>query len=453
MKSMKSLLAVTALAAPAFGQYGYRQMNLVSNLPELNPQIVDPLMLDAWGISLRPAGQGGHFWISNAGSGNTTLYVGDVPGVPLYQDNLRVIDIPNSALYANLPDTTSQPTGQVFSGWGDNTDFNLNSFGGNGPAKFLFCGLEGTIAGWRDGMPQAVTVIDRSSEGAMYTGMAVTTNTNGNRILACNINLERLEMYDQNFNEIAIPAGKFKDPTVPITHVPYNITALNGKLYMGWAHIGDDPGEEDLYPGYGYISEFDNEGNLLRSFEHTLELNGPWGMAVAPADFGEFSGKLLATQFGSGRVAAWDLETGEFEGVMRDVDGNPIEIDGIWGATFGNGLSLGYANRLYVTAGPNGEEDGLFASLRTAIGGDADGDDDVDIDDFGVLAARFNQPADFFAEGDFNKSGVVDIDDFAILAGNFNVGQGQTLARGTVPEPESLAALLVAAGHRRRRRA
>src|SRR5881394_3140630 len=114
---------LAACAGSASAQNTYATINLVANSAAYSPQIVDPLLLDGWGITIRPAGAGGHFWITNAGSGTTTTYVGDVPGIPLYQDALTVVPIPPGRLQTAVdPDATSEPSGQVYAGW-SSTDF------------------------------------------------------------------------------------------------------------------------------------------------------------------------------------------------------------------------------------------------------------------------------------------------------------------------------------------
>lgn len=350
-----------AAAAPFERINAYRVVNLVANRPEFHPQIVDPLLADGWGIAIRPPGAGGHFWIMNAASGTTTTYVGDVPGVPLYQDALRVVNVPTSRLYQHLPDTVSRPTGIVYTGDAQD-EFVVTSEGIIGGAKFLFAALDGTISGWTTNQTRAVNLIDRSGEGAMYTGLAATQLAHGNRIFAADFGLEQVEVYDAQFREVYVP-GTWRDSAVPLTYSVWNMQILDGRLFVTWARQGDDPGEEDHHPGYGYISEFDFDGNVIASFEHRLELNAPWGLAIAPANFGAMSGKLLVGNFADGKILAYDLGTRRFIDFLRDGAGEPIVVDGLWGMLFGNGVRLGYTNHLYFAAGPNNEEDGVFGKI------------------------------------------------------------------------------------------
>ncbi len=341
----------------------YEQVNLVANKAEFNPTImVDPLLADGWGITIRPPGAGGHFWIANAMSGTTTTYVGDVPGVPLHQDELKVVRIPASRLYYPHPDKLSQPTGQVYTGHSE-TDFVVCGEGITGPSKFVFVTLDGNVCGWTTGQTEAVAMFDHSVEASMFTGCAVTDYPSGNRLYVCDMGLESFIVLDHEFRRVPV-AGDFKHPEQTTdTYAPYNMWFHAGELYTTFARVGDDPGEEDTYPGYGYIGVFDTEGRFLRSFEHRMELNAPWGMAIAPGDFGALGGTLLVSNFGDGTIVAYERETGKYIDYLRDAEGRPIMIDGIWGILFGNGVRLGQTNHLYFAAGPNQEEDGIFGKL------------------------------------------------------------------------------------------
>lgn len=413
-----AMAGVLLICAPgATAQNAYVQTNLVANRAEFAPQIVDPLLANPWGIALRPPGAGGHIWTSNAASGTTTTYVGDVPGLPLYQDELKVVEIPKSQLYDNLDEWVSQPTGQVYNG--SASDFWISDGSVEGSARFIFVALDGNITAWTTGMSKAVTVVDDSLSGSMYSGIAVETKDSGNRIYVCNFGLERLDIFDHEFKRITVD-GDFKDPNVPLTFSHYNIQYMDGRLFVAWARIGDDPGEEDNYPGYGYLSEFDTEGHLLKSYEHVREIDSPWGLAIAPANFGALSNTLLVANFGDGTTIAFDRETGEFVDYLRGTDGEPIAVDGIWGLTFGNGVRLGYANHLYFTAGPNVEVDGILGKFAPPwVTGDLNCDGSVDFADIDGFAAALIGNATYAEQypwcaaylADSNGDGQVDFND------------------------------------------
>jgi uncharacterized protein (TIGR03118 family) len=148
---------------------------------------------------------------------------------------------------------------------------------------------------------------------------------------------------------------------------PFNILDLGGHLFVAYADFdpeSDEGQEQILGAGLGHVVEYNEDGTLVKDFHTHGVLNAPWGMAIAPASFGTFANDLLVANFGDGTISAFDLASGDFVGYLRDPDTKIISIDGLWGITFGNGVSLGDANALYFTAGPNNEEDGLFGRLN-----------------------------------------------------------------------------------------
>lgn len=406
--------------ALAGGANAYLQTRLVANDAKYNPTaLVDPYLVNPWGIALRPPGAGGHIWTSNAGTGTTTTYIGDVlspvgggAAIPLYQDGLKVIPIVTSARDLDLVQTASDGiatvTGQVYNAASDlpgqPVEFHVSgpavnfSNGSNagidaGSAKFIFVTQEGTINAWRTktdpGMLEAVVIkdysgIDYAAEGLIarpgFNGVAMTTDhwstdaggnaVADNRLYVADFANGRVMSFDNQWNEISAP-GMFERPAdLSITYHPFNVQVLgDGRIYVAWAENSfeiDEPTEEIPGAGFGRIVAYDRDGNMLQDFAGHELLNAPWGMVIAPEEFGAFGGDLLVANFGDGTIVAFDLETGDQKGYLRDADGEIISIDGIWGLTFGNGWSLGDANSLYFTAGPNEERDGILGRLTVA---------------------------------------------------------------------------------------
>jgi uncharacterized protein (TIGR03118 family) len=119
--------------------------------------------------------------------------------------------------------------------------------------------------------------------------------------------------------------------------------------------------------GNGFVDVFDMSGRLLHRVASRGSLNAPWGVALAPAGFGSFSGDLLVGNFGDGHINAYDpAHNYAFRGQLRSGHGNAVTIPGLWALQVGNGVSSGDTNAVYFTAGPNGETHGLFGSLRVA---------------------------------------------------------------------------------------
>ena len=99
-----------------------------------------------------------------------------------------------------------------------------------------------------------------------------------------------------------------------------------------------------------------------------MELNAPWGIALAPGDFGPFSHRLLIGNFGDGTIHAFNAVSGKFEGTLLDPTGAPLWIDGLWALSFGgDSTNNGLATELFFTAGPNDESNGIYGKI-TAVG-------------------------------------------------------------------------------------
>jgi uncharacterized protein (TIGR03118 family) len=210
--------------------------------------------------------------------------------------------------------------------------------------------------------------VDSSASGAIYKGLAIASTASGDRLYATNFHANRVEVFDGQFHPV-ISAGAFTDPTLPAGYAPFGIQNLGGTIYVTYA-LQDADAEDDVAgPGHGFVDAFDTNGNLIRRVASGDELNSPWGLALAPADFGAFSNDLLIGNFGDGRIHAFDPATLEARGPLHSADGPPIAIDGLWALSFGKGAANnanGPANTLFFTAGPDGEQHGLFGTLVVA---------------------------------------------------------------------------------------
>jgi uncharacterized protein (TIGR03118 family) len=365
------LVAAAIGAGPVAAQPAYQQTNLIATHAAYGAAVVDPTLVNAWGIAIRPAGLGGHFWITANGTGVSSQWVGDVGGLPLYQDDLRVVTVPGPVLGPGVLPSQPQlqpgtPTGVAFNG-GSAFRITQGSIASS-PARFLFATDNGVISGWTerrnadgsfDRPHNAVAVIDRSAQGSQFFGIAV--DEAGGRLYAADFGATPgLRVYDGGFADISASAG-FANPFAA-GYEPFNVQTVGTRVFVTYALWGS-AGEEATGDGFGRVAEFAFDGSLVNTWGDGTGLNAPWGVAVAPADFGAFSGHLLVGNFGDGSIAAFDPNTRQFSGWLRDGNGNRIEIDGLWGLQFGNGVSLGEANRLYFAAGPEDETAGLFGHI------------------------------------------------------------------------------------------
>jgi uncharacterized protein (TIGR03118 family) len=309
--------------------------------------------VNPWGITLGPSTP---FWVSDNEAGVSTLY--DGTGQPFPLATPLIVTIP--AATGSVEHGT--PTGVVFN---PTTDFVVKMGNNSGPSRFIFATEDGTIAGWN---PQvnpivAIRVVDNSATGAVYKGLALASPAAGNRLYAANFRAGTVDVFDQNFGPVHIK-GAFIDKHAPSGFAPFNVAVINGVLYVTYAQQDED--KEDDVPGVGkgFINVFDLDGHFLRRFARSGRLNSPWGMVLAPSNFGRFSSALLVGNFGDGHILAFDPNTGSFLGQLSDAKGKPLAIEGLWGLAFGNGNTAGPTNPLFFAAGINDEADGLFGSIQ-----------------------------------------------------------------------------------------
>ncbi|MEO7191782.1 MAG: TIGR03118 family protein [Vicinamibacterales bacterium] len=401
-------VAVAALGALAVGMGAcspvypnvYARRTLVANRVAIaEGGLVDPHLINAWGLALRPPGAGGHFWISNAGNLSTSTFVGDVAGMPLRQDGLKIVYLDGPLI--SYEDGLANVTGQVYNIASDFSGQPME-FPVTGPAstltsgspvplgvitgsaKFVFVTTDGTINAWRastvESLERAVVVKDYSDRGRdqvrdlphlpAFTGVAMSAQPlGGNHLYVADFQNGLIRVLDSQWCDITNRAAFGRPADMPPDFSPYNIQLLGERLYVAYARLdanAEEPARSIAGPGAGRVVAYDLEGHIVRTFGAAAGLNAPWGLALAPRDFGPFGGALLVGNFGDGTIAAFDADTGAFRDFLRDDAGRPVVIHGLWGLAFGNGVSLGDADSLYFTAGPNGEQDGVFGRVRYA---------------------------------------------------------------------------------------
>jgi amicyanin len=348
------LMLLATMQAAAFAGTSFLQHNLVSDVPGLADQ-TDPNLVNPWGMASSATGP---WWISNNHSGSTTVYNGS--GQPFPAASPLIVRIPAST-GGNPPST---PTGEVFN---STSAFVLS---GGQPATFLFASEDGTISGWNTPAgASAVIVVDNSASGAVYKGLALGSNASGPLLYAANFSAGTIDVLDGNFSQVNLQ-GSFTDPDLPPGFAPFNIQNIGNKLYVAYARQDSDKRDDVSGQGNGFIDVFDFDGVLIKRLVSNGNLNSPWGLAVAPAQFGDFSNALLVGNFGDGTINAYDSASGASLGQFQDSSGAVISIPGLWALRFGNGGNGGDASTLYFTAGIAGsdniEDHGLFGSLQVA---------------------------------------------------------------------------------------
>jgi uncharacterized protein (TIGR03118 family) len=272
--------------------------------------------------------------------------------------------------------TGAAPTGQVF-----NTDTNPNDFvvtdatGTSGRAVFIFDTENGTIDGWNPGVgvapgatpPSKVTEVARDNgANAVYKGLAIAQASDGHTYLyATNFRSGRVEAYDSTFTPVELPGVLFVDPKLPTGYGPFGIQEIGGQLYVSFAKQDAALHDDVAGQGNGFVDVFTNDGAFVKRLVTRGQLNSPWGLALAPSGFGKFGGDLIVGNFGDGNINVYNPNNGARVGDLRQSNGRPIVIDGLWGLRFGNGTAA-KTGELLFSAGPNHESDGLLGKVVVA---------------------------------------------------------------------------------------
>jgi uncharacterized protein (TIGR03118 family) len=322
------VLALSLASSLAFAQY------TATTLVKSTGKKGDTQLINPWGLAYSP---GEPFWLSDEGSGLSTLYTGTGAKQSM------VVTIPTAS-----GSGTGSPTGIVYNG---STEFQIHSW----TSAFLFCTLDGTISGWSHFDPSnALIGVNNSSSGAIYTGLAITSHASGNLLYAADFWNNKVDVYNGTFQLV----NSFTDTALPPGFAPFGIQDIGGQVYVAFAATNGGKG--------GYIDIFEENGTFVKTLISGKKLDQPWGFAVAPSNFGTLSNTLLiSNNTNTGTINGFNPTTGAFVGTVETSAGKPIKINQIWGIEFGGGSSNnGNTNQLFYTAGPKNNAAGIFGVIN-----------------------------------------------------------------------------------------
>jgi uncharacterized protein (TIGR03118 family) len=322
----------------------YIQTNLVSNTSGVAP-ITDANLLDPWGVAFSTTGP---LWVSNQTSSRATVYnfSGASPTGPSLTEN--IMNLGNAA-----PSPANGPTGQVSTSapgiTTSSTDFPVNG----GKSSFIFGNMDGSISAWHGGMTSSAIVA--SVSGASFTGLAIGNPSAGvSQIYAADQNSGNIDVFNNAWQQV----GTLTDPNLPSDFTAFNVQNVGGTLFATYAIPNEALG--------GIVDEFSTSGALLERLitdPNGAVLQSPWGVAVAPAGWGQFGGDLLiGNDAGDGTINAYSL-AGVHEGQITLNTGSPFSEGNLWSLYFGNGGSAGSPNDLYFSAGLASGTDGLVGAI------------------------------------------------------------------------------------------
>ena len=333
----KVTCAIALISAPGLLLAdSYSQVNLVSDVPGL-ANTTDPNLKNPWGEANSATSP---FWIANQATGTATLY--DGAGNP-------------SALVVSIPAGSTPPTGPTGQVFNTSTGFLV----GTTKSNFIFDTLNGTIAAWNGSAGTTAVVMD-STPGAIYTGLAQGTAGTSTYLYAAD-STGQIRVFDSSWNNVTGTtfAGKFVDPNALAGYVPFNIQLVGSNLYVTYAHLTSTGAP---LPG-GYIDVFDTNGNFIERFATGGQLYAPWGVTLAPSEFGMYSNDLLVGNFGNGEILAYNPTTGAYLGTLDGSNGMPLDNSFLWSLETRTGGTNINPDAVYFTAGIDNQKDGLFGEI------------------------------------------------------------------------------------------
>lgn len=331
----------------------FTQTNLVSSDASIPAQHVNANLINPWGLS---ESTGSPIWVSGQGSGKATVY--SISHGTTSSAAVLTVPIPNQGGAA--ASAANGPTGQVSTGAAGittaATDFQVDG----GKAAFIFANLDGSISAWRFGIPgNAAQIVVPAITGASFTGLGIGNTSGGAaEIFAADQNSGNVDVFNSGWTM----TGQLTDPNLPAGFTAFNVQNLGGNLFVTYANPNDPTG--------GIVDEFSTNGGLpTRLITDTggTHLDSPWGLAIAPSGWSQFTGDLLVgNNGGDGTINAF-TPGGTFAGQIELDTGVPFSEQQLWGLTFGNGGAGGAQDILYFAAGFDAAGDeGLFGALAPA---------------------------------------------------------------------------------------
>jgi uncharacterized protein (TIGR03118 family) len=319
--------------------------NLVSD-GSIQAAHTDPNLQNGWGIAFN---LNGVFWVSDNTTHKSTLYDGN--GVV-------------QSLVVTIPDGKNGPAGPTGIIFNSTSGFVISSGGNSSSAAFVWCTDAGTIAAWSPKVlpTQAVTAFDDAAGGAIYRGLTAATLNGQNLLYAADFHNAKVDVFNATFQKVQLD-GQFKDPNLPAGFAPFGIQVIGNNIFVTYAKQNATASAQVVGAGLGVLDEFDLSGHLVKQFVGAGGvLNAPWGVALAPANFGPSSNDLLVANFGDGTIETFDPNTGKDLGKLTLHDGHAFTQPGLWGISFGNDVDNQPKSTLFYAAGPS-KTTGVFGRI------------------------------------------------------------------------------------------
>jgi uncharacterized protein (TIGR03118 family) len=356
LRPLASALAVACSLAlfASTGSAQYTATNLVSNTSLYSPVTLDPNLIDGWGLAALPDSP---WWLSSQNTSSSPLYtahgaiepmVVDIPcvisGTPTVPCSpLPGVDEPN-----NLSDTTPPfgPAGIVANTF--SKAFKVNG----AAAQFIFSTQDGLIVAWNTSVSPSTQSVVEAKTGALYQGLAIAGPAHDPHLYATNV-VGGIDVFDKDFTKV----NTFNADSVT-GFGPYGIQTIGTNLYVTYFSIVASAGILDVCDLETSLTKPKCRrlyaSNLSVSAAVSPILASPWGIALAPNDFGPLSNMLLVGNVDDGLINAFDPDTGRFVGPLNLRGGTRFSVPGLWGLAFGKGNPAnGPRNHLFFSSGPS----------------------------------------------------------------------------------------------------
>ncbi len=319
-----------------------------AHIPNLAPTI-DLHLINPWGIAFSAQAEA---WVTLNGAMTTAGYASRDFSLPSFDLGVPAGSAPSA-----------RPTGVVFN---TGIGFSVMQDGRTGVGRLIVASEGGTLSAWAPslGLDSAVLAYDGSPEGAVYTGLVKTLGAGGDEVLfATDFHNRVVTGFTAGFLRFTT-AGGFIDANLPAGYAPFAIQSVGAQIYVAYAKQDAQGRAPASGAGLGLVDTFDSAGHLIKRLIPTgSPLNAPWGMTIAPANFGVFSNALLVANTGDGKINAFDASNGQFLGALIKPDGSTLVIDGLRAIAFGNGAGGQPTNTLFFTAGPDGGRHGTYGRI------------------------------------------------------------------------------------------
>src|SRR6266496_1409840 len=185
------VLAATSFSVATAHADTYSWTNFQSDIAGV-AQHTDPNLVNPWGMAVS---SGGTIWVSDNGTGVSTLYGQNGTANPL------VVTIPTAVRNRG----TGNPTGVVFN---DTQFFQVTKNGTSQPARFIFVSEDGSISGWNSTLDptHAIIAVDngtnRGVNRAIYKGATLGFANGHNFLYVTDFHTGKVETFDENFHQV-----------------------------------------------------------------------------------------------------------------------------------------------------------------------------------------------------------------------------------------------------------